>query len=226
MNGLVNPADLFTKHLSSSDRVGELTELSNCEYRGGRAESAPDLRKDRPLNLIQAGSDITDVNNASEMHDPSFLPHDFVSEDIERMFPKAKAPPELDFSSSCRCMCGRPECRTCFSPQVDEFGQASSHAEAWVVNGEGSQWPRRRGAPESAGGHDSHASNDHDYEMRDRTQTDTLRHPVCRPVISSLSKHSLRGALASASGFVEKLKPETKPPVALPRQLSRMARSL
>ena len=41
VNGLVNPADLFTKHLSSSDRVGQLTELFNCEYRGGRAESAP-----------------------------------------------------------------------------------------------------------------------------------------------------------------------------------------
>ena len=238
MNGLVNPADLFTKHLSSSDRVGQLTELFNCEYRGGRAESAPDLRKDRPLNLIQAGSDITDVNNASEMHDPSFLPHDFLSEDIERMFPKAEAPPDLDFSSYCQCMCCRPECRICFPVQVDEFKQVSSHAEAWIVNGESSKWPRRRDAPESAGGHDSHTSRiDHKRERSSQGSDDVggayerTRHPVHQPSFY-MSEHRANRHVAESridekiGRFDEELRRETKPPVALPRQLSRMARSL
>jgi hypothetical protein len=48
VNGLVNPADLFTKHLSSRDRVNQLVELFNCEYREGRATTAPLLRKDKP----------------------------------------------------------------------------------------------------------------------------------------------------------------------------------
>ena len=47
VNGLVNPADLFTKHLSSRDRVTQLVELFNCEYRDGRATTAPLLRKEK-----------------------------------------------------------------------------------------------------------------------------------------------------------------------------------
>ena len=47
VNGLVNPADLFTKHLSSRDRVTQLVQLFNCEYRDGRATTAPLLRKDK-----------------------------------------------------------------------------------------------------------------------------------------------------------------------------------
>ena len=41
VNGLVNPADLFTKHLTSRDRVNQLIELFNCEYRDGRSTIAP-----------------------------------------------------------------------------------------------------------------------------------------------------------------------------------------
>ena len=42
-----NPADLFTKHLSSRDRINQLVQLMNCEFREGRAESAPQLRKNK-----------------------------------------------------------------------------------------------------------------------------------------------------------------------------------
>ena len=45
VKGDVNPADLFTKHLSSSDRVKMLVSLFGCEYRSGRATSAPLLRQ-------------------------------------------------------------------------------------------------------------------------------------------------------------------------------------
>ena len=47
VNGLVNPADLFTKHLSSRDRINQLIELFNCEYREGRSITAPQLRKEK-----------------------------------------------------------------------------------------------------------------------------------------------------------------------------------
>ena len=47
VNGLVNPADLFTKHLTSRDPVNQLIELFDCEYREGRSATAPEHRKDR-----------------------------------------------------------------------------------------------------------------------------------------------------------------------------------
>ena len=41
-----NPADLFTKHLASRDRIHRLLELFNCRYAHGRAEAAPQMRKE------------------------------------------------------------------------------------------------------------------------------------------------------------------------------------
>ena len=46
VRGEVNPADLFTKHLSSEDRVEELLQLFGCRYAEGRAKGAPLLRRD------------------------------------------------------------------------------------------------------------------------------------------------------------------------------------
>ena len=42
--GEANPADRFTKHSLSRDRLMNLTTLFDCEFRGGRAESAPQTR--------------------------------------------------------------------------------------------------------------------------------------------------------------------------------------
>ena len=44
--GEVNPADLFTKHLQSREKVHQLLGLFGCEYRTGRSEAAPLLRRD------------------------------------------------------------------------------------------------------------------------------------------------------------------------------------
>ena len=44
VRGDVNPADLFTKHLPSKDKVHQLTKLFGCEYRAGRSTAAPLLR--------------------------------------------------------------------------------------------------------------------------------------------------------------------------------------
>ena len=45
VKGEVNPADLFTRFIRARDNILQLLGLSGCEYRGGRAESAPRLRK-------------------------------------------------------------------------------------------------------------------------------------------------------------------------------------
>jgi hypothetical protein len=44
VKGEENPADLFTKHLTSRDRIGTLLDLFGCRYRDGRAAAAPVLR--------------------------------------------------------------------------------------------------------------------------------------------------------------------------------------
>ena len=44
--GEVNPADLFTKHSLSRDRLMSLVKLFGCNFRSGRAEAAPDLRQE------------------------------------------------------------------------------------------------------------------------------------------------------------------------------------
>jgi hypothetical protein len=44
VKGEENPADLFTKHLTSRDRIGCLLDLFGCRYREGRAAAAPVLR--------------------------------------------------------------------------------------------------------------------------------------------------------------------------------------
>ena len=50
VRGEVNPADLFTKHLSSEVRVTELLRLFGCRFAGGRAEGAPQLRRETGVN--------------------------------------------------------------------------------------------------------------------------------------------------------------------------------
>ena len=45
VRGEENPADLFTKHLVGQDRIHSLLHLFGCEYRGGRSEAAPRVRK-------------------------------------------------------------------------------------------------------------------------------------------------------------------------------------
>ena len=39
-----DPADLFTEHLTSRDRICKLLDLSGCKYGGGRPDAAPVLR--------------------------------------------------------------------------------------------------------------------------------------------------------------------------------------
>ncbi len=45
ISGEVNPADIFTKHAISRDRMMKLVELFDCRFQGGRAASAPQVRQ-------------------------------------------------------------------------------------------------------------------------------------------------------------------------------------
>ena len=47
IKGTENPADLFTKHLPSEDKLKQLVGLFGCRFEEGRAVCAPKMRRDR-----------------------------------------------------------------------------------------------------------------------------------------------------------------------------------
>ena len=139
VNGLVNPADLFTKHLVSRDRVDQLVELFNCEYRDGRSSAAPELRKNKQGAEAQTVHCSDDPNNQSTMHDPDVLPHNYEQRDLDAIFFKATAPDDQENAPASKCMCGRPDCGECFPAHPSEFSPPVTGAEAWLAQ----RYPRR-----------------------------------------------------------------------------------
>ena len=92
MAGEVNPADLFTKHLPSKEKIHQLTRLFGVEYRTGRAGAAPLLRPhsdpDRKGGHPATGDALPAFGIAEATpHDCSRLPHQYEPEDINRLFP-------------------------------------------------------------------------------------------------------------------------------------------
>ena len=120
IRGEVNPADLFTKHLASEQRITELLMLLGCRYMGGRPGEAPrlrggKLRSDEILAvdmLYEVEGPKVERDNyyypsttfegellpEAYLHDPSVLPHQ-VPGGLERLFPRVVACDELEEES-------------------------------------------------------------------------------------------------------------------------------
>ena len=79
IRGEVNPADLFTKFIESKPKIDQLTALFGCEFWSGRADAAPQLRKEGLRMTDAEGADNDDDGayalDPGEMHDPDVLPH-------------------------------------------------------------------------------------------------------------------------------------------------------
>ncbi len=60
VDGKVNPADLFTKHSLSRDRLSALVRLFSCHFRGGRAEAAPQTRANPKNRTTMAEANTVD----------------------------------------------------------------------------------------------------------------------------------------------------------------------
>ena len=110
----MSPADLFTKHLSSEVWVTELLRIFGCRFAGGRAEGAPQLRREAGIShagilaieaarsadtICQEGWAYPAVELAESggqkvpeayLHDERVLPHQVLG-DLEAMFPRAIA---------------------------------------------------------------------------------------------------------------------------------------
>ena len=99
VRGDINPADLFTKHLSSRERVTNLTELFGCEFREGRPERAPQLRKNKGSEVHT----ISDRRNGGHTrqhlatpHDTEMLPHQHPKDALDELFPRADVVDEVE----------------------------------------------------------------------------------------------------------------------------------
>ena len=95
VRGDVNPADLFTKHLPSRDKIHQLTALFGCESREGRAAIAPLLRphdvegqKDGHLSDDDPLPSFTFAE--AQIPDLSILPHMHSQGDIENIFQRMR----------------------------------------------------------------------------------------------------------------------------------------
>ena len=108
--GEMNPADLFTKHLPGEEKVKSLVKLLSCEFRGGRAASAPRLRdeaagpiqellatqgeyfmqhEERTFPVVECEGEFV-VEAYAHTHD--LLPH--LHGELESLFPRAVAKEE------------------------------------------------------------------------------------------------------------------------------------
>jgi hypothetical protein len=116
VRGEVNPADIFTKHLSSEERVNSLCNLFGCRYATGRAGGAPSLKRigeagpvfaaetayavKGPI-VVRDGHKNAAVKYEGEslleayLHDESRLPHQLTG-NLAVLFPRAVVPPELE----------------------------------------------------------------------------------------------------------------------------------
>ena len=116
VRGEANPADLFTKHLQSEDRVVDLCRLFRCRFATGRAAGAPSLKRtglEEKLLAVDmvfaAAGPILEQDGFSYpvgdyegeavpeayLHDASQLPH-LIGGDLRLLFPRAAPAEELE----------------------------------------------------------------------------------------------------------------------------------
>jgi len=78
IKGEVNPADLFTKHLPSGQKIVDLLALVNCQPSGGRPSSAPELKTQsssstRPTAVLNIHSSESETPVAAHSNRSCFM---------------------------------------------------------------------------------------------------------------------------------------------------------
>jgi hypothetical protein len=92
--GEVNPADIYTKHLPSRDKVTHLVGLMGCEFRDGRAESAPLTRTTETGKTTMATANL---NVCDENRPVAYMPHlVYGTLELDATFPSLSVPQEID----------------------------------------------------------------------------------------------------------------------------------
>ena len=125
--GVVNPADLFTKHSLSRERVLALTRLLGCEFKDGRASAAPTLRhaKGAKQTMKEAEENGHFMVQDEDLAQP-LMPHRCLSSiDLDALYPSVLVPAQPD------------------NPDPTESDPITEHG--------GSHWRRRDALLESVG---------------------------------------------------------------------------
>ena len=93
VDGEVNPADISTKHSLTREKLMQLTKLYSCDFRGGRAECAPQVRK-TPGSKMTMG----EAYNLDEGEGRGpIMPHLMYSEEqLEQFYPPLQVPEAVD----------------------------------------------------------------------------------------------------------------------------------
>ena len=93
--GDVNPADIFTKHSLTRERLMKLSALFSCRFMSGRAESAPQTRTTAGSKTTMAEANVLmEVRSQGETdgHDPH-MPHLHLDEEqLQRLHPPLCVP--------------------------------------------------------------------------------------------------------------------------------------
>ena len=98
--GEQNPADLLTKHSISREKLLNLVKLYDCEYREGRAESAPQLRKSvsNKGTMADGGDELGSLEPLAGAEEETVtsqprMPHlEMNATDLDAQFPSMNAP--------------------------------------------------------------------------------------------------------------------------------------
>ena len=77
--GTENPADLLTKHTCPGEKLRQLVALYGCVYKGGRADSAPQLREGASSKFTLADGGLQVVVEDGGTPSPSWMPHTAMS---------------------------------------------------------------------------------------------------------------------------------------------------
>ena len=94
------PADVFPKHLESAGKLRQLMELFGCDFRSGRPEAAPKLKKDASKTnngkegAVPRGGDPT-VETVAVTKSREMLPHMLAPRDMGAEHPRAVPWPEI-----------------------------------------------------------------------------------------------------------------------------------
>ncbi len=89
--GEVNPADLFTKHSLSRERLKGLVALFGCHFRRGRAESAPKMRTEVADKKTISDADLATVGERL------IFPHlEYAKPELDRLYPPMAVPDAVD----------------------------------------------------------------------------------------------------------------------------------
>ena len=109
VRGDENPADLFTEHMDSEDKLVRLVQLFGGAFVDGQAAAAPALPREAVVNDVETlglsaspsvgastrTTTITDDDNNDGPRNPdtSILAHELTAEDVETFFPRAPFSP-------------------------------------------------------------------------------------------------------------------------------------